>query len=91
MAFLAPLILFTCTYGIAWGAGIRQLNLSNSPTLLDLLILLVTSTIFGVAEEINWRGYLLPHLVPLGRKRALLLSGLLHGIWPLPVLLMTST
>ena len=91
LAFLAPLLLFTCTYGIAWGTGIGRLDLSNPPALLDLLFLLVTSTIFGLAEEIGWRGYLLPHLVPLGRRRALLLSGLLHGIWHLPVMLLTST
>jgi membrane protease YdiL (CAAX protease family) len=55
------------------------------------LLYTITSTIFGLAEEIGWRGYLLPHLVSLGRRRALLLSGLLHGIWHLPVMLLTST
>jgi len=42
-----------------------------------------------VAEEIGWRGYLLPHLLPLGPMRAMLLSGLLHGLWHLPLLLLT--
>ena len=36
-----------------------------------------------------WRGYLLPHLATIGRGPALLLSGLLHGIWHLPILLLT--
>ena len=43
---------------------------------------------FVFGEEIGWRGYLLPHLSALGR-RGLPLSGLLHGIWHLPVLLLT--
>jgi CAAX protease family protein len=71
--------------------GIGRLDLSNRPALLDLLFELIFTTIFGLAEEIGWRGYLLPHLVPLGRSRALLLSGLLHGLWHLPIMLMTST
>ncbi|HEX8509061.1 MAG TPA: type II CAAX endopeptidase family protein [Propionibacteriaceae bacterium] len=44
----------------------------------------------SLTEEIGWRGYLLPRLTTLGVRRALLLSGLLHGIWHLPVMLLTS-
>ena len=44
----------------------------------------------SLTEEIGWRGYLLPRLTRLGGRRALLLSGLLHGIWHLPVMLLTS-
>jgi membrane protease YdiL (CAAX protease family) len=44
----------------------------------------------SLTEEIGWRGYLLPRLTELGTRRALLLSGLLHGIWHLPVMLLTS-
>jgi membrane protease YdiL (CAAX protease family) len=43
-----------------------------------------------LTEEIGWRGYLLPRLTRLGARRAMLLSGLLHGIWHLPVMLLTS-
>jgi hypothetical protein len=38
---------------------------------------------------IGWRGYFLRHLLTLGRRRALLLSGLLHGLWHMPLLLLT--
>jgi membrane protease YdiL (CAAX protease family) len=41
------------------------------------------------AEEIGWRGYFLPRLLSLGRTRALLLSGLLHGLFHLPFILLT--
>jgi len=43
-----------------------------------------------LTEEIGWRGYFLPRLAALGERRALLLSGLLHGLWHLPVALLTS-
>jgi membrane protease YdiL (CAAX protease family) len=34
-------------------------------------------------------GYLLPHLLGLGPRRAMLISGLLHGLWHLPVMIWT--
>lgn len=91
MSLLAPFCVFGCTYAITWAMGIGRLDLANLPGVVDVLLLLIETTIFGLAEEIGWRGYLLPHLALLGRTRALLLSGLLHGIWHLPVILMTST
>ena len=41
-------------------------------------------TCFG--EELGWRGYLLPRLLPLGVWPALLVSGLVHGLWHSPQL-----
>jgi membrane protease YdiL (CAAX protease family) len=102
-AILAPFLLMLCTYGIAWGTGIGRLDLvalnrvfaldgplSILRTMFNILIGLVMSTGIALAEEIGWRGYLLPHLLPLGRTRALLLSGLLQGIWHLPIILLTT-
>jgi membrane protease YdiL (CAAX protease family) len=43
-----------------------------------------------LTEEIGWRGYFLPRLAALGERRSLLLSGLLHGVWHLPVALLTG-
>jgi membrane protease YdiL (CAAX protease family) len=42
--------------------------------------------IFG--EEFGWRGYLLPKLLPLGERKAYLISGLIWGVWHVPVILM---
>ena len=40
-----------------------------------------------MGEELGWRGFLLPRLLPLGQWRAILLSGLVWGIWHAPVIL----
>ncbi len=42
--------------------------------------------IFG--EEFGWRAYLLPKLLPLGERKAYLLSGLIWGLWHAPVIAM---
>jgi hypothetical protein len=50
----------------------------------------VTIITFAAAEEIAWRGYLLPRLLQLGRNRALAITGLVHAVWHLPLILLTS-
>lgn len=37
-------------------------------------------------EELGWRGFLLPKLLPMGRRRALLLHGSIWGAWHWPIL-----
>jgi uncharacterized protein len=42
------------------------------------------NTLFALGEELGWRGYLLPQLLPLGQGRAILFSGMIWGLWHLP-------
>lgn len=68
-------------------------NAVVSPWLWPLLILVqivVASATVSLTEEVGWRGFLLPRLEALGVRKALLLSGLLHGIWHLPFILLTD-
>jgi uncharacterized protein len=88
-AVLAPAILLFCTYFLTWVLGIGKLDLSSTPALSRVISLFFMQIIISAGEEIGWRGYLLPHLQPLGRTWALLLSGLCHGLWHLPIMLMT--
>ncbi len=53
---------------------------------LALAPLLNAPATFG--EEIGWRGYLLPKLMPLGTWPALILSGIIWGLWHAPVILL---
>lgn len=39
-------------------------------------------------EEFGWRGYLLPKLMPLGTNKALIISGIIWGLWHAPLVLM---
>lgn len=42
--------------------------------------------VFTMGEELGWRGFLLPRLLPLGQWKALLLSGLIWGVWHAPAI-----
>ncbi|MCJ2165041.1 MULTISPECIES: CPBP family intramembrane glutamic endopeptidase [unclassified Pseudodesulfovibrio] len=41
---------------------------------------------FGLGEELGWRGFLLPRLMPLGKPTAYVLLGLLWGLWHAPLI-----
>ena len=45
------------------------------------------NTLLALGEELGWRGLLLPELLPLGQRRAILLSGVIWGFWHAPVIL----
>ncbi len=47
----------------------------------------VFNTLFALGEEIGWRGYLLPHLMPLGRPAAYAIGGVIWALWHLPLIL----
>lgn len=46
------------------------------------------NALFAFGEELGWRGWLLPALRPLGTWPALLLSGVIWGLWHSPVILL---
>jgi len=53
--------------------------------LLSVVISPFINVVFAFGEEFAWRGFLLPKLLPLGPGRALLVSGLVWGIWHAPL------
>ncbi|HEY63476.1 MAG TPA: CPBP family intramembrane metalloprotease [Caldilineae bacterium] len=55
--------------------------------LATLIITPFINSIFGFGEEFGWRGYLLPKLMPLGRARAYVLTGVIWGLWHAPIIL----
>jgi uncharacterized protein len=52
-----------------------------------LTIAPLINVIFAMGEELGWRGYLLPQLMPLGKWWAILLSSGIWGIWHAPAIL----
>ena len=53
-----------------------------------ILISPIANSLATFGEEFGWRGYLLPKLMPLGGRKAVLLIGLIWGIWHWPVIFM---
>lgn len=57
-------------------------------TIQAILFSPLLNAISTFGEEFGWRGYLLPKLLPLGYRKAVLLSGVIWGVWHWPVILM---
>ncbi|HEY9088742.1 MAG TPA: CPBP family glutamic-type intramembrane protease [Anaerolineaceae bacterium] len=54
-------------------------------TLQAVIISPLVNSIATFGEEFGWRGYLLQKLLPLGKRRALLLLGVIWGAWHWPL------
>jgi uncharacterized protein len=99
VAVLGPLLVLGAAYGVVWSTGVAAFA---PPAGLDaagwagglatgLVQNLVVGTLtFSLGEELGWRGYLLPKLAAsLGPRRGMLLTGLLHGAFHLPLIVLT--
>lgn len=53
-----------------------------------LLIAPVLNCFFTFGEEFGWRAYLQPHLLALGSRRAMVVMGLIWGVWHWPIIAM---
>ena len=64
-----------------------------SPALLTIIQIIAAltfaplfNTIFALGEELGWRGFLLPELLPLGQWKAVLIGGVIWGLWHAPAI-----
>ena len=48
----------------------------------------LVNSVLAFGEEIGWRGWLLPALLPLGTWPAILISGAIWGLWHSPLILL---
>lgn len=59
-----------------------------SLTALGIVFLSILGSVLGalivLGEEFGWRAYLLPKLVPLGKRRAAVVTGVIWGVWHWP-------
>lgn len=89
------------TYDAQLGLLKQQLTLAGLPegmvnpwqivvlqSLTALVIAPVINLIATFGEEFGWRAYLLPKLLPLGKRKSLILSSLIWGVWHWPVIAM---
>jgi hypothetical protein len=73
----------------------RMAPKAHMPAYHALFIMLPASALLGpffnflaaLGEEIGWRGFLLPALLPMGRIKAHLTLGTIWGLWHLPLVL----
>ena len=56
--------------------------------LINVLLGAFINLIPALGEELGWRGWLLPKLMPLGTVPALALSGVIWGLWHAPLILL---
>jgi uncharacterized protein len=89
LALIAPSAILCVSYGAAWLVGVPSWNF-EADILIDLVIAILINSLFAVFEEIGWRSYMLPHFGHEGSFGAALILGFLHGVWHLPLMLMTT-
>ena len=53
-----------------------------------MLLAPIANSLATFGEEFGWRGYLQPKLMPLGGRKAMLLMGVIWGVWHWPIILM---
>jgi membrane protease YdiL (CAAX protease family) len=97
VAIVIPFVLMAIAYGVALVLNVAELNNpSGLPGYLaangvGMAINLLIGAIVIMGEEIGWRGFLLPRLqTALNRRPAALLTGFIHGLFHLPLILLTT-
>jgi uncharacterized protein len=67
---------------------------TTSPVMMFVMLILLTTfvvipsaALFAAGEEIGWRGYMLTRLIDAGVPRPVLVSGLIWGLWHIPLIL----
>lgn len=89
-AIVFPLVVGFIAYGIAWTTGLATFTAPprGFPTqlLLTATIGVALSAISATGEELGWRGYLLTRLIDAGVPRPVLVSGVIWGLWHVPLI-----
>ncbi|BDQ33227.1 CPBP family intramembrane glutamic endopeptidase [Pseudodesulfovibrio portus] len=96
--FLAVLLIplvFAVIYGLTWAMGLSGFDPTAGELDEDFLLQValplsmvlgpLINLIFGIGEEVGWRGFLLPRLLPMGKANAYLVLGVIWGLWHAPL------
>ncbi|MEQ8176687.1 MAG: CPBP family intramembrane glutamic endopeptidase, partial [Syntrophomonadaceae bacterium] len=83
---------FTVLKGMVAASGKTGLSINNM-LLIQILTIVIIGPVINIiptlGEEIGWRAYLLPKLrMLLSDRAALVISGIIHGMWHIPVVVM---
>jgi uncharacterized protein len=92
-ALFGPALILMIAYVVLWQTGYATFAVPEGTTLVIVLTAILGSFggsfLFSLAEELGWRGYLQQRLMPLGARPAVLVTGFLHGLFHMPLLLLT--
>ncbi len=88
--FFDPTLSYVRTHmpSLPSGASLSIWTVSILQLVLGVLIAPVLNSLATLGEEFGWRAYLLPKLMPLGGRRAMVLIGAIWGLWHWPVIFM---
>ena len=90
IAFGGTLLITVAASAVVWATPLSSFAVPEGgiiDPILSFFIFFGMSVVwFALAEEIGMRGYLQPHLMSLGRTRALLLVGLVFATWHMPLI-----
>ena len=97
IAFGVSLLISVVAAAIVWTTPLASFVVPEGGILMGvlnaaiklLLQVCVVALPFMLSEEIGMRGYLQPRLMSLGRRRALLLVGLVWATWHMPLIFLT--
>ncbi|WP_186438563.1 CPBP family intramembrane glutamic endopeptidase [Cohnella terricola] len=96
---LFPVVIGLVAYGTAWITGLVEyvtpdtfIKASPAITFIAMLLLqMIVGTAVGligsVGEELGWRGYMLTRLIDARIPYPMLISGIIWGLWHLPVMI----
>src|SRR5215204_2571010 len=93
LAFGLTLFVTVAASAIVWATPLASFVMPEGglidPILSFCIEFVIVVFVLGLSEEIGMRGYLQPHLMSLGRNRALLLVGLVWATWHMPLIFLT--
>ena len=93
IAFGVTLLVTVAASAIVWATPLASFIMPEDGIINEVINFLVffgiVVFVLGLSEEIGMRGYLQPHLMSLGRNRALLLVGLVWATWHMPLIFLT--
>jgi membrane protease YdiL (CAAX protease family) len=87
-ALVLPTLVGLVAYSIAWTAGLVGFGMPPlAGWVAAIAVLLVLNLVLASGEEIGWRGYMLTRLIDAGVPRPVLASGVIWGVWHVPLFL----
>jgi membrane protease YdiL (CAAX protease family) len=90
LALLGPTAVLIASYAAATLVGGVSWRFTPN-TAINLAINIVIVSFFAFFEEIGWRGYMLPKLATRYPRMAPAIVGFFHGVWHLPLMLLTTS